>query len=57
MPQNSMSYYLSIVLQRFCNRERLVYCSADELLLHELTPQQREWVEAFIKVWDGTNDD
>lgn len=42
-------------LSYWCVDNRLPYKSADELLLNaDLTPEDRFWLETFIKRWDNT---
>jgi hypothetical protein len=31
--------------------------SADELLFHAVTPEQRDWIERFIEAWETMRDD
>lgn len=44
-------------LKRFCRSEQLPEGSADELLMLDLTPEQREWLEQFCAEWEINNDD
>ena len=47
--------FLSNVLKDYCTLHNLEYISADDLLYesnNELTPNQCDWLENYITVWD-----
>jgi hypothetical protein len=46
---------LTECLRLFCKSQGIPYLSADELLFEELTQEQREWVSAFVNLWDANS--
>lgn len=48
--------YLTQALNEFCDTQDLPHESADDILaLYDLTPQQREWLKAFVVIWEATD--
>ena len=46
---------LCTVLTTYCEAQGLPHLSADELQTSgRLTPRQREWLDAFVALWDTT---
>jgi hypothetical protein len=44
------------ILKRFCREEWLPEGNADDLLMLDLTPEQRNWLEDFVGEWEINND-
>jgi hypothetical protein len=45
---------LSRVLENFCERENLVFMSADELMFEDgVSEEQKDWLFRFVNVWEG----
>jgi hypothetical protein len=49
-----MDEMLAEVLQHWCTLQGLPHLDAEELLVQpNLRLEQREWLSAFVAVWDG----
>jgi len=45
------------IYDRFLASTGLPAVSADELLFHAITPEQRDWIERFIEAWEIMRED
>lgn len=45
------------VYDRFLASTGLLAVSADELLFHAITPEQRDWIGRFIEAWEIMRED
>ena len=46
--------FLSDVLEDFCNKNDLMFASADDILYSDtsLTTYQKDWLRLYIETWD-----
>ena len=46
--------FLSDVLEDFCNKNDLMFASADDILYTDtsLTTYQKDWLRLYIETWD-----
>ena len=46
--------FLSDVLEDFCNKNDLMFASADDILYSDipLTTYQKDWLRLYINTWD-----